>query len=62
MRSVLLDTVADGVVSATVAISGGIIYFTGRFYWLDSVLGVFIGLFIGFNALKLLKDVFHSIR
>lgn len=62
MRSVLLDTVADGVASAAVAISGGIIYFTGRLYWLDSALGVCIGLFIGFNALKLLKDVFHALR
>ncbi len=62
MRSVLLDTVSDGVASAAVAISGGIIYFTGKFYWLDSALAVIIGLIIGFNALKLLRDVLRAVR
>lgn len=57
MRSVLLDTVSDGVAAAAVAVSGGIIYFTGRFHWLDSALAVLIGLIIGFGALKLLRDV-----
>lgn len=62
MRSVLLDTVSDGVASAAVAISGGIIYFTGRYYWLDSVIAIFIGLIIGFGALKLLRDVVAALR
>lgn len=61
MRSVLLDTISDGVASAAVALSGGIIYLTGGFYWLDSGLAILIGLIIGFNALKLLRDVLGDI-
>ncbi len=62
MRSVLLDTVSDGVASAAVAVSGGIIYFTGKFYWLDSALAILIGLVIGFGAGKLLRDVIIALR
>lgn len=62
MRSVLLDTVSDGVAAAAVAVSGGIIYFTGRFHWLDSALAVLIGLVIGFGAVKLLRDVVIALR
>lgn len=62
MRSVLLDTVSDGVAAAAVAVSGGIIYFTGKFYWLDSALAILIGLAIGFAALKLLRDVVKTLR
>lgn len=62
MRSVLLDTVSDGVASAAVAISGSIIYFTGRFYWLVATLAILIGLAIGFGAIKLLVDVIGSLR
>lgn len=38
MRSVLFDTAADAVASGAVAISGAIIYATGRLYWLDPAL------------------------
>ena len=62
MRSVLLDTVSDGVASAAVAVSGGIIYFTGKFHWLDSAVAILIGLVIGFGALKLLRDVVIALR
>lgn len=62
MRSVLLDTVSDGVAAAAVAVSGGIIYFTGKFHWLDSALAVLIGLVIGFGALKLFRDVVIALR
>lgn len=62
MRSVLLDTVADGVAAAAVAVSGGIIYFTGRFQWLDSALSVLISLVICFGALVLLRDVVRALR
>ena len=62
MRSVLLDTVSDGVAAAAVAVSGGIIYFTGKFHWLDSALAVLIGLVIGYGALKLLRDVVIALR
>jgi len=62
MRSVLLDTVSDGVAAAAVAVSGGVIYFTGRFQWLDSALSVLISLVIGFGASVLLRDVVRALR
>lgn len=62
MRSVLLDTVADGASSAAVAITGGIIYFAKGLYWLDSAVALVIGLVIGFTALKLLRDVIKALR
>ena len=57
MRSVLLDTVSDAVASAAVAVSGLVIYLTGRLQWLDSALSVLIALVIGAGALHLLRDV-----
>ena len=62
MRSVLLDTIADATAAAGVAVAGGIIYFTGRLYWLDSAVAVLIGVVIGFGALKLLRDVLKALR
>lgn len=62
MRSVLLDTIADGASAAAVAVTGGIIFVTGRLYWLDSAVTVVIGILIGFNALKLLRDVIGALR
>jgi cobalt-zinc-cadmium efflux system protein len=62
MRSVILDTVADAVSSAAVAITGGIILVTRGFYWLDSVIALAIGLGIGYQALKLLRDVINALR
>ncbi len=62
MRSVLLDTVSDGLASAAVAIAGGIIFFTGKFYWLDSVLAILIGMVIGYGGVKLLRDVIMALR
>ena len=62
MRSVLLDTVSDGVSSVAVAITGGVIYFTKNYYWLDSLAALIIGLIIGFTALKLLRDVATELR
>ena len=62
MRSVLLDTISDAVASGGVALSGAVIYFTGRLDWLDSGVAVLIGLVIGFGALKLLRDVVVALR
>jgi cobalt-zinc-cadmium efflux system protein len=62
MRSVLLDTVSDAVSSMAVAIAGAIILVYGKYYWLDPLLAVLIGLIIGFNALGLLRDVFRALR
>jgi cobalt-zinc-cadmium efflux system protein len=57
MRSVFLDTVSDAVASTAVAVSGAIIYFAKGLYWLDSALAILIGLVIGYQAVKLLRDV-----
>lgn len=62
MRSVLLDTAGDAVASAAVAISGAVIYFTGRFSWLDSVLSLIIGVVLGVAALRLLVAVARTLR
>ena len=62
MRSVLLDTISDAVASAAVAVSGAIIYLTGRFFWLDSALSVAISVIIAAGAARLLRDVVLSLR
>jgi cobalt-zinc-cadmium efflux system protein len=62
MRSVLLDTISDGLSAAAVAVVGGIIYFTGGLYWLDSVTAIVVGVVIGFGAVRLLRDVARSLR
>lgn len=62
MRSVMLDTVADGLSSAAVAVTGGIIYSTHNYFWLDSAVSLAIGGVIGFTALKLLRDVLKELR
>ncbi len=62
MRSVLLDTAADALASAAVAVSGAVIALTGTFYWLDSVLAAGIGLVIGYGAVRLLRDALTALR
>jgi cobalt-zinc-cadmium efflux system protein len=57
MRSVLLDTISDGLAAAAVAVVGGIIFITHGVYWLDAAVAIIISIVIGFGALKLLKDV-----
>jgi cobalt-zinc-cadmium efflux system protein len=60
MRSVLLDTVSDALASAAVAVSGLVIYVTGRFYWLDSALSVVIAIVIAVGAGRLLHSVVRA--
>jgi cobalt-zinc-cadmium efflux system protein len=62
MRSVLLDTLSDAASSAAIAVTGTIILLTGRFYWLDSAAALLLGVIIGFNALKLMRDVIRALR
>ncbi len=62
MKAVLLDTVADAGSSAGVALSGLIILITHNYYWLDSTVAILIALIISYHALKLLKEVLHSLR
>lgn len=62
MRSVLLDTAADALASGAVAVSGAVIYATGRFYWLDSVLSVVIAAVVAVGVGRLLRDVVEALR
>jgi cobalt-zinc-cadmium efflux system protein len=62
MRSVLLDTASDALASAAVAVSGAVIYVSGRYYWLDSAMSLAIGLVIGVGALRLLGSVVLALR
>jgi cobalt-zinc-cadmium efflux system protein len=62
MRSVLLDTVSDALASAAVAVSGAVIYVTGRYYWLDSLLSLVIAVVIGVGAVRLLVAVVTALR
>jgi len=62
MRSVLLDTASDAIAAAGVAVSGGVIYLTGRLFWLDSAMSLLIGVIVGLGALHLLRDVANALR
>lgn len=62
MRSVLLDTLADGAAAAAVALAGGIIALTHRFYWLDPALAAVIAAVIGVVAIRLLVDGITELR
>lgn len=62
MRSVLLDTVADAVTSAAVAVTGAVIFVVQGLYWLDSVMAVVVGLIVGAGATRLLIDVVRALR
>ena len=61
MRSVLLDTISDGLSAAAVAVVGGVIYVTHGLYWLDSAVAILVGLVIGYGAVKLLLDVLKAL-
>ena len=62
MRSVMLDTVADGVSAAGVAISGAIILATKGTYWLDPVVALGIAAIIAYHAVKLIREVLAALR
>jgi len=62
MRSVMLDTLADGASAAGVAASGAIILILGGVYWLDSAVALGIAAIIAYHALKLIRDVLSHLR
>jgi cobalt-zinc-cadmium efflux system protein len=57
MRAVLLDTASDAIAGAGVAVTGAVILVTGRFYWLDPAVALALAVFIGWRALRLLREV-----
>jgi cobalt-zinc-cadmium efflux system protein len=62
MRSVWLDTFADAMASAAVAVTGAVIFLVHGWYWLDSVVAVLIGSVVGAGAVRLLRDVVRALR
>jgi cobalt-zinc-cadmium efflux system protein len=62
MRAVVLDTAADAAAAAGLAVTGGVILATGRFYWLDPTVALLIAIVVGYHALVLLKDVVRLLR
>jgi cobalt-zinc-cadmium efflux system protein len=62
MRSVMLDTLADGVSAAGVAASGAIILATNSTYWLDPAVALGIAAIIAYHAIKLIHDVLLVLR
>jgi len=61
VKAVLLDTAAEAVAAAGVAVSGVIIYITGRFVWLDPTLAAIIAVVIGYQASRLIHQVAAAI-
>src|SRR5439155_7156566 len=57
MRSILLDTAADAVTAAGVAIAGAIILVTGRWFWLDPAVALAVAVVIAYRAVMLLREI-----
>lgn len=62
MRSIVLDTIADAVSAGAVAVTGAVILWTGGFYWLDPAVALIIGVVIGYQAVRLLRDAVRELR
>lgn len=62
MRAVLLDTAADSVAAATVAVVGAVILATGGFYWLDPLVALVVSCVIAFHALRLVRAVVSRLK
>lgn len=61
MRAVMLDTAADAAAATGVAITGSIILWTGRFFWLDPTVALIIAVVIGYQAVDLLRAVVRAL-
>ncbi len=62
MRSIVLDTIADAISAGAVAVTGAVILWTGGFYWLDPAVALIIGVVIGYQAIRLLRDAVRELR
>lgn len=62
MRSILLDTVADGATAAVVAVVGGVLAVAHRWFWLDAAAALVVSAVVAFAAVRLLADVTRSLR
>jgi cobalt-zinc-cadmium efflux system protein len=59
MRSSLLHMAGDAAASLGVVAAGAIILVTGRFYWLDPLVAMTIGVLISWQAWKLGHEALH---
>lgn len=62
MKSVLVDTLADGAASAGVLVAGVIIWVTGGLYWLDPVIALILAAVIGFVGTRLAVQAVAALR
>jgi cobalt-zinc-cadmium efflux system protein len=61
IKAVLLDTAADASAAAGVAVTGAIIFLTGRWFWLDTAVALLIAIVIGYHAGGLIRRVFAAL-
>lgn len=61
MRSILLDTIADGAAAAVVAIVGAVLAVAHRWFWLDAAGAVLVSALIALAAIRLLLDVARAL-
>ena len=62
MRSILLDTLADGTAAAVVAIVGAVIAIADRWFWLDAVAAGLVSVIVAVSAVRLLVAVVAALR
>ncbi|GAA2502277.1 hypothetical protein GCM10009858_45490 [Terrabacter carboxydivorans] len=62
MRSILLDTIADGAAAAVVAAVGAVLAVVNRWFWLDAAAALLVSALIAFAAVRLLRDVIRALR
>jgi cobalt-zinc-cadmium efflux system protein len=55
VAAVLLDTIADAVAAAGVAITGAVILAAGGLYWLDPAVALVISAVISWHAVALIR-------
>ena len=62
MRSILLDTLADGAAAVVVAIVGAVMAIAHRWFWLDAVAAGLVSVIVAISAVRLLVDVVAALR
>lgn len=62
MRSILLDTIADGAAAAVVAIVGAVLAVAQRWFWLDAAAALLVSALIALAAIRLLLDVARALN
>jgi cobalt-zinc-cadmium efflux system protein len=61
IKAVVLDTAGDAAAAAGVAVTGAIIFVTGRWNWLDPAVALVIAVVIGYHAGRLIWRVLGAL-